>query len=51
MQLVEDKYYYGASILSLLLVVLSFYDLVKEHNLMVSNKLPQLETRGGDIDA
>ena len=45
---VEDSYYYGASLLALSLVILSFYDLVKEHNILVTNKLPQLEKRGGD---
>jgi len=45
---VNDAYYYGATLISLVLIVLSFYDLVKEHNLLVSNKLPQLEKRGGD---
>ncbi len=45
---VEDYYYYCASIVSLLLVLLSFKDLVNEHNLLVSNKIPQLEKRGGD---
>lgn len=47
---VNDYYYYIASIISLILIVLSFYDLVKEHNLLVSNKLPQLEKRGGEED-
>lgn len=45
---VADSYYYGTSIIILLLVILSFYDLVKEHNLLVSTKLPQLEKRGGN---
>ena len=45
---VYDSYYYGASFIALGLVILSFRDLVKEHNLLVSNKLPQLEKRGGD---
>ena len=45
---VEDTYFYIATIVSLVLVVLSFGDLVKEHNILVSNKLPQLEKRGGD---
>ena len=45
---VEDAYYYGSSIISLLLVLLSFKDLVDEHNLLVSNKIPQLDKRGGD---
>ena len=45
---VYDGYYYGASFIALGLVILSFRDLVKEHNMLVSNKLPQLEKRGGD---
>ena len=44
----KDIYFYSAAIISLLLVLISFKDLVKEHNLLVSNKLPQLEKRGGD---
>lgn len=47
MNFVSDIYYYGAAAICLLLVILSFYDLVKEHNLIVSTKLPQLEKRGG----
>ena len=45
---VNDAYYYTASLIALGLVIISFKDLVKEHNLLVSNKLPQLEKRGGD---
>lgn len=45
---VNDIYYYGACIIMLVLVILSFYDLVRQHNLLVSTKLPQLEKRGGD---
>ena len=48
MNFVNDAYYYGAAIISLALVLLSFSDLVKEHNILVTNKLPQLEKRGGD---
>jgi len=44
---VDDFYYYGGAIATLILVVLSFIDLIKEHNLIVSTKLPQLEKRGG----
>lgn len=43
-----DAYYYGTAIITFLLVIWSFYDLVKEHNLLVSTKLPQLEKRGGN---
>ena len=45
---VEDFYYYGASILSFLLIIWGFYDLIKIHNLMVCRELPQLKKRGGD---
>lgn len=50
MGFVDDAYYYGASIIILCLVIGSFYDLTKEHNLLVSTKLPQLEKRGGNED-
>ena len=45
---VNDIYYYSASVIMYTLVILSFYDLIKQHNLLVSTKLPQLEKRGGD---
>ena len=45
---VSDVYYYYAALASIVLVTLSFKDLVEEHNLLVSNKLPQLEKRGGE---
>ena len=45
---VNDAYYYGASLFSLLLVLLSFYDLVKAYNILTTSKPPQLEKRGGD---
>lgn len=48
---VQDYYYYGASIIIFILIIFSFYDLVKLHNELVSNKLPQLEKRGGEEDA
>lgn len=50
LNLVDDIYYYGTAITTLCLVIWSFYDLVKEHNLLVSTKLPQLEKRGGSED-
>lgn len=45
---VYDLYYYGVSFVAFLIIIISFYDLVKEHNEIVSNILPQLEKRGGD---
>ena len=44
----NDVYYYGAAVISIFLAVLSFRDLVNEHNLLTSNELPQLNTRGGN---
>ena len=48
MHLVDDLYYYGASIISILLIITTFSSLVKAHNLLVSRKIVQLEKRGGD---
>ncbi len=48
---IEDMIFYGGSIISLILIILSFKDLVKEHNLLSTNKIPQLEQRGGDLSA
>jgi DNA-directed RNA polymerase subunit RPC12/RpoP len=45
---VHDYYYYGAAIIGLVLVIWSFYDLVKIHNELVSRPIPQLDKRGGD---
>ena len=45
---VDDIYYYGASLIMFVLIIWSFYDLIKGHNLLVSTKLPQLEKRGGE---
>ena len=47
----EDSIYYGVSLASLALVLLSFKGLVNEHNLLTSSKLPQLNKRGGDENA
>jgi DNA-directed RNA polymerase subunit RPC12/RpoP len=49
LQPTDDMFYYGASILILVLIVLSFYSLVKEHNMLSCSKPPQLEKRGGDL--
>ena len=45
---VSDFYYYGAAIVALILVLLSFNDLVKQYNSLVGRKLAQLGKRGGD---
>ncbi len=46
---VDDMYYYISALIVFVLIILSVYDLVQEHNIMSSSKPPQLEKRGGDI--
>lgn len=46
--LVRDIYYYGSALISLGLLLITFYGLLKKHNELLSTKLPQLEKRGGD---
>lgn len=48
---VSDVYYYAGAIASIVLVIWSFADLVKEYNLLTTRKLPQLGKRGGDENA
>ena len=43
-----DIIYYGVSIISFILILISFFDITKEHNLLVSRKIPQLDKRGGN---
>lgn len=45
---VSDVYYYGGAIVSILMTIWSFFDLIKEINLLTTRKLPQLGRRGGD---
>ena len=46
---VHDYFYYGTAIVSLLLVLFSFADLVKGHNELCLRKPPQMNKRGGDM--
>ncbi len=48
---VMDAYYYGAAIVSMLLILWSIYDIVKTQNILSTRKIPQFEKRGGDTDA
>lgn len=48
---IDDIYYYEAAVVSLALLLVSFYEIIKRHNILVSSKLPQLEKRGGDESA
>lgn len=45
---VSDVYYYGGAVLSIIMTIWSFADLVKQLNLLTTRKLPHLEKRGGD---
>lgn len=46
--LASDLYFYGTAIISCLLVLITFYDIVVKYNELSKNKIPQLEKRGGD---
>ena len=48
LHLVDDMYYYIAAIISIILIISTFSSLVRAHNLLVSNRIPQVEKRGGD---
>lgn len=49
LNVVDDIYYYGASVVALGIVLITFYSIVTKHNELTSSKLPQLEKRGGDL--
>lgn len=46
---IHDYFYYGTAIVSLLLVLFSFSDLIKGHNELCLRKPPQMNRRGGDM--
>lgn len=48
---VSDLYYYAGAILSIVMTIWSFVDIIKEINLLTTRKLPQLGRRGGDENA
>ncbi len=48
---VSDMYYYVGAVVAIILVVLSFFELVKQYNVLTSRKLSQLNARGGDENA
>lgn len=45
---IRDEVFYIASFVIFFIIIISFKDLIKEHNIISSNKPPQLEKRGGD---
>lgn len=48
---VSDVAYYVGAIVSIIATIWSFFDLIKEINLLTTRKLPHLEARGGDENA
>ncbi|MBP3701372.1 MAG: hypothetical protein J6I64_05755 [Lachnospiraceae bacterium] len=48
---VSDLYYYIGAAAAMCCVLWSFLDIIKEHNLLTTRKLPQLGKRGGDENA
>lgn len=48
---VSDLYYYIGAAVALGCVIWSFFDIIKEHNMLTTRKLPQLGKRGGDENA
>ena len=47
---VQDYYYYGAGIGTLLVILLLFKSIINAHNSFMSRPLPQLNKRGGDMN-
>lgn len=45
---IQDSIHYVTAIMGLVLIIWSFFDLVKIHNQLVSREIPQLNNRGGD---
>ena len=48
---VLDMFYYIASLVSIVLSIWSFKNIIEMYNLLTTRKLPQLEKRGGDENA
>jgi hypothetical protein len=45
---VSDMYFWGGALASMFFVGWSFWDVVQEHNMLSTRKLPQFNRRGGD---
>ncbi|MCR4897554.1 MAG: hypothetical protein K5891_12350 [Lachnospiraceae bacterium] len=45
---VSDLYYWAGALVSMFFVGWSFWDVVQEHNMLSTRKLPQFNRRGGD---
>ena len=47
----SDIYYYIASLISIIITIWSFYNIIDKLNILTTRKLPQLGARGGDENA
>ena len=45
---ISDEYYYIAALVCMVGVLLSFFDMIKQHNELSTRKPPQFDKRGGD---
>lgn len=45
---VFDLYYYGGSVICMCMACWAVLDIIKQHNVLTTRKLPQLNRRGGD---
>jgi len=45
---ISDEYYYIAALICMVGVLLSFFDMIKQHNELSTRKPPQFDKRGGD---
>ena len=46
-----DIYYYGGIVVLYLFILYTLIQLIREHNLMTTRPLPQLDRQGGDTSA
>ncbi len=44
----QDIYYYGGVAITIIMTILTYFDIAKQHNMLTTRKLPQFEKRGGD---
>ncbi len=48
---VQDMYYYGAAIICIAILIFTEFEIIDQHNRLVTRKPPQLGRRGGDENA
>ena len=45
---VSDLYYYGAAVISMVAILVSFISIIQAYNLLSTRRLPQFDKKGGD---